>query len=48
LTFVPKLIILIASYFVAGPWIVRYLVNYTQDLFLRIPEMVNSAPVSPI
>lgn len=48
LTFVPKLVILIASYFVAGPWIVRYLVNYTQDLFLKIPEMVNSAPISPI
>jgi flagellar biosynthesis protein FliQ len=48
LTFVPKFVILIASYFIAGPWIVRYLVNYTEDLFMRIPEMVNTASTIPI
>lgn len=40
LTFVPKLIILIISYFFAGPWIIRYMVNYSQSIIEKLPEMV--------
>lgn len=40
LTFVPKLIILIVSYFFAGPWIIRYMVNYSQSILERLPELV--------
>ncbi|MDA0771945.1 MAG: flagellar biosynthesis protein FliQ [Cyanobacteria bacterium] len=39
LTFVPKLVIMIISYFFAGPWIIRYMVNYTSSIIERIPEM---------
>lgn len=39
LTFVPKLIVLIASYFFAGPWIVRFISNYSIEILQKIPEM---------
>ncbi len=39
LTFVPKLIILIVSYFFAGPWIVRFMMNYSVEIIQRIPEL---------
>lgn len=38
LTFVPKLFVLIVSYLVAGPWIVRYLSDYYTEIINRIPE----------
>ncbi len=39
LTFVPKLIILIVSYLLAGPFIVRFMMSYTTELINKIPEM---------
>ena len=36
LTFVPKLFILILSYLIAGPWIIRYMSNYTIQMISRI------------
>lgn len=39
LTFVPKLIILILSYLIAGPLIVRYLSSYTIEIIERIPSI---------
>lgn len=39
LTFVPKLIILILSYLITGPLIVRYMTGYTKELIDRIPEI---------
>lgn len=48
LTFVPKFVLLILSYLITGPWIVRYLVNYTEDLIGRIPEITNAVSSAPI
>lgn len=42
LSFVPKLIILIVSYLISGPWIMRYMSSYALEIFHRIPEMANS------
>jgi flagellar biosynthesis protein FliQ len=41
LTFVPKLFILIISYLVTGPWLVRFMTGYTSEVFTRIPEIAN-------
>ena len=40
LSFIPKLLILSAALFVAGPWMLGLLVDYTRDLYLNIPEMI--------
>jgi flagellar biosynthetic protein FliQ len=39
LTFVPKLIILIVSYAFAGPWIVRFIMNYSIEIMEKLPEL---------
>ena len=39
LTFVPKLIILILSYLLTGPLIVKYMTQYTTEIIGRIPEI---------
>ena len=39
LTFVPKLFILILSYLIMGPWIIRYLSNYTIEMIQRITSV---------
>jgi flagellar biosynthetic protein FliQ len=39
LTFVPKLIILIVSYAFAGPWIVRFIMNYSIEIIEKLPEL---------
>ncbi len=36
LTFVPKLIILIVSYLLTGPWITSHLMNYTTQIISKI------------
>jgi len=40
LSFIPKLIITMAVIVVAGPWILRTLVIYTQRLFEDIPTLI--------
>lgn len=39
LTFVPKLIILIVSYGFAGPWIVRFIMNYSIEIIEKLPAL---------
>lgn len=39
LTFVPKLFIMIISYLITGPWIIRFVSNYAIDLINNIPEI---------
>jgi flagellar biosynthesis protein FliQ len=43
LSFVPKLLILILSYLITGPWIMRYMSSYAQEIFEKIPEISRSA-----
>ena len=39
LTFVPKLFIMITSYLITGPWLIRYISNYTIEIINKIPEV---------
>jgi len=41
LTFVPKIIAVIAAVAVFGSWMLRILINYTQDLFLNINNYIH-------
>ncbi len=40
LSFIPKLLMLVLTLFVAGPWILRVLIDFTHDLYTAIPTMV--------
>ena len=40
LTFVPKLLAIGFTVIVAGPWILRVLMQFTTTFLLRLPEMV--------
>ena len=40
LSFIPKLLMLVLSLFVAGPWILRVLIDFTHDIYASIPAMV--------
>ena len=40
LSFIPKLLMLVLSLFVAGPWILRVLIDFTQGLYASIPAMI--------
>ena len=39
LTFVPKLIVLIVTYLLVGGWIMQYVVDFTREVFNKIPEL---------
>ncbi len=41
LTFVPKLFILIISFLIFGAWLSQIMVDYTHELIMRIPDIVN-------
>ena len=40
LSFIPKLIGMAATLAIAGPWMLKTIVNYTQALFLNIPVLL--------
>jgi len=40
LSFIPKLLVLTAVLFLAGPWMLGVLVDYTRDLYTSIPALV--------
>jgi flagellar biosynthetic protein FliQ len=40
LTFVPKIAAILIAIFVMGPWMIRVLVQFAQNIFSRIPAMV--------
>ena len=40
LSFIPKLIGLAATLVIAGPWMLKVIVNYTQNLIINIPNML--------
>ena len=40
LSFIPKLAVTLATILLAGPWIVRTLVDYTQNLIESIPYLI--------
>ncbi len=40
LTFVPKILAVFGTLLVAGPWLLKNLLNYTMGLFNMLPQMV--------
>ena len=40
LSFIPKLLTLVISLLVAGPWMLKLIISYTQNLFASIPGML--------
>jgi flagellar biosynthetic protein FliQ len=40
LSFIPKLIAIVAALVIAGPWMLETLVDYTRRLFESIPSMI--------
>ncbi|MFW6211879.1 MAG: flagellar biosynthesis protein FliQ [Spirochaetota bacterium] len=40
LTFVPKIAAFLIAIFVMGPWMIRVLVQFAENIFGRIPAMV--------
>ena len=40
LSFIPKLLLLVLTLFVAGPWILRVLTDFTRDLYASIPSVI--------
>ncbi len=40
LSFIPKLLVLVITLVVAGPWMLQLITKYTQALFAAIPGMV--------
>ena len=40
LSFIPKLLMLVLTLFVAGPWILRVLIDFTHELYSSIPAMI--------
>lgn len=40
LSFIPKLIVTLGTLMMAGPWMLRMLVEYTQNLIRDIPQLI--------
>lgn len=40
LSFIPKLIVTLVTLMVAGPWMLRFLMEYTQRLIMDIPYVI--------
>ena len=41
LSFIPKLLVLVLSPVVAGPWMLSVIVNYTRQLMEQIPSLIS-------
>jgi flagellar biosynthetic protein FliQ len=41
LSFIPKLLAIAATLLIAGPWMLKMVVDYTRDLFQSLPQLVN-------
>ena len=40
LSFIPKLIVVALALMIAGPWMLRVLMNFTQNLIGSVPELI--------
>ena len=40
LSFIPKILVIIAALVIFSPWMMETLVTFTQDLFTSIPELI--------
>jgi flagellar biosynthetic protein FliQ len=40
LSFIPKILVIVATLVIFSPWMMETMVSYTQDLFTSIPELI--------
>jgi flagellar biosynthesis protein FliQ len=40
LSFIPKILVIVAALVIFSPWMMETMVSYTQDLFTSIPELI--------
>jgi len=40
LSFVPKLLVTVVVLSMAGPWMLRLIINFTRQTYMQIPEMI--------
>lgn len=40
LTFIPKILVIVATLVIFSPWMMETMVSYTHDLFTSIPELI--------
>ncbi len=41
LSFIPKLLVLVMSLVLAGPWMLSVIINYTRQLLEQIPSLIS-------
>lgn len=41
MSFIPKLLVLVAALVISGPWMLGIIVNYTQQLMAQIPSLIS-------
>ena len=41
MSFIPKLLVLVAVLVIAGPWMLSIIVNYTRQLMEQIPSLIS-------
>jgi len=41
MSFIPKLLVLVAALIIAGPWMLGVITNYTRQLFEQIPSLIS-------
>jgi flagellar biosynthetic protein FliQ len=40
LSFIPKILVIVAALVIFSPWMMETMVTYTKDLFISIPELI--------
>lgn len=41
LSFIPKIIAVFVGVLIFGPWMLALMVDYTREIFLRLPQMIH-------
>ncbi|MDH4046668.1 MAG: flagellar biosynthesis protein FliQ [Gammaproteobacteria bacterium] len=41
MSFIPKLLVMVAALVIAGPWMLAVIVNYTRQLIEQIPTLIS-------
>lgn len=41
MSFIPKLLVMVAALIIAGPWMLSVIVNYTHQLIEQIPSLIS-------
>jgi flagellar biosynthetic protein FliQ len=41
MSFIPKLLVLVAALVISGPWMLGVIVNYTKQLMAQIPSLIS-------